>query len=774
VTGSDFESAFQGPVERVSQVVGDYHEHRDGLEPVEAEFPQFVAVPDQRPGFVGRTSELDHLGSARNEATVIAQVTTGLGGIGKTALAVEYCWRYRDQFEVVRWLNADNSATLRTDYLAIAPAIGVPVDGLHPTDAIARIRGWFETTQHSWLLVFDNTDNPNTLNGLLPVGGSGQTLITSRHQDWHNHTIDVLDLGVLPLEDAVTLLETRSGHTDPDGAQRLARELGCLALAVEQAAAFCQRLDWTYDRYLAKLITDAERVLDRNDANLNRRDATITAVIAGNINQATTETPAAADVLAVLAYFASENVPRTLLTAHTTNDTSSGLLDGLDDLDIDATLATLTRYSLTTRATTEAGHAGFSTHRVTLHIARNNDTCHQGLDCASRLLRNAYPVDPIDPTTWPACIALDPHLLALHHHLTTADSHYEEHSCLLDRYATHLQHSGQPTSAVGLFERAVAIQEAGGIDDDSTLLSRQHNLASSYASVGRYDEAISIQIQVVAGRHRILGSDHPETITARNYLATSYRSAGRYSDAVAVDEKVADDAERVHDPDHPHLLSARNNLAFSYWLVGRYDEAAAIGEQVIADKLKVLGPDHPYTITARNNLANVYESIGRHNEAIDIKTQVVADRRRILGPDHPDTFTALCHLAVSYRSVGRCDEAVAMLTQVIADRQRVLGSDHPDTIRANAELAESYRSVDRHDDAITTLTEAIADYERILGPDHPHAIKAHAYLANSYHSAGRHDEASTTLTEVAASYERILGPDHPDTIRAHEMLRAHR
>ena len=197
-------------------------------------FPHFVGVPDRNAGFVGRSAELDRLSTVGGSATVIAQVTAGMGGIGKTALAVEFAHAQRDAgVQATRWLHAENREALVTQYTRIGTAVGLDVNAFALDDQLASVRNWFETTDHTWLLVFDNVEHPTDLNGLIPTKGNGQVIITTRHQDWAKTNTVVVQLGVLPEPDAIELLNTTSQHTATDDAAKLVERLGFLALAIE-------------------------------------------------------------------------------------------------------------------------------------------------------------------------------------------------------------------------------------------------------------------------------------------------------------------------------------------------------------------------------------------------------------------------------------------------------------------------------------------------------------------------------------------------------------
>ena len=204
------------------------------------------------------------------------------------------------------------------------------------------------------------------------------------------------------------------------------------------------------------------------------------------------------------------------------------------------------------------------------------------------------------------------------------------------------------------------------------------------------EDSIELYEQVLAEYERVLGADHPDTLTVRNNLAGAYKSAGRLAEAVELFERVLADRVRVLGPDHPDTLAARNNLAGAYYSVGRFGEAIELFERVLADRVRVLGPDHPGTLTTRNSLAGAYEVVGRFGEAIELFERVLADQERVLGPDHPDTLNARDNLALAYDAVGRLAEAINVWEELLPDCRRLLGPEHPLTklVQKNLEAAK--------------------------------------------------------------------------------------
>ena len=229
------------------------------------------------------------------------------------------------------------------------------------------------------------------------------------------------------------------------------------------------------------------------------------------------------------------------------------------------------------------------------------------------------------------------------------------------------------------------------ITSDLEHMQGANAIASAYESAGRLDEAITLNVQLLTDRIRVLDEDHPNTLTILNNLAGAYESAGRLDEAITLYEQVLTDSIHILGPDHPNTLTIRNNLAGAYESAGRLDEAITLYEQVLTDSIHILGPDHPNTLTIRNNLAGAYESAGRLDEAITLYEQVLTDSIHILGPDHPNTLTIRNNLAGAYESAGRLDEAIALYEQVLTARTRVLGKDHPATLATLNALASAYK-----------------------------------------------------------------------------------
>src|SRR5258707_678788 len=171
------------------------------------------------------------------------------------------------------------------------------------------------------------------------------------------------------------------------------------------------------------------------------------------------------------------------------------------------------------------------------------------------------------------------------------------------------------------------------------LTSRFH-LAAAYVAEDRLDEALRLFERTLTDRERVLGPDHPDTLSARHYLAKAREWAGDRID-FDVHEQTLADHERVLGPDHPDTLMSRGDLAVAYYEADRLDLAIPLFERNLAETERILGPHHPETLPARNNLAVAYSRVGRYSKAVQLYEQALADYERVLGANHPHTARSL-------------------------------------------------------------------------------------------------------------------------------------
>ena len=715
-------------------------------------------VPPLSEYFAGREAELAALDSSLqvSDRAVLAQAISGLGGVGKSQLAARYVHQHAHEYDIVAWIAAEDGGI--KDLAALAGVLGEPVEGLTITERADRAVRWLSTCDERWLLVLDSLASAAQLPTCCPSSGNGRVVVTTRDRDIAQFAA-LLIVDVFDPETATSyLLERADRPKDRDGARRVADALGNLPLALAHAGAYCAR-GLAFDEYLELLEALPTMELFSHSPEIFYHQ-TVASTWQLSIEAAASQAPLAADVLAMASLLAPDDIPRGLFAALLDSDAAASRVRLID------AIAALHRFSLAV-VTQEA----ISVHRLLQRVVRDDGAAQRELvrRAALSALARALPDDPESPEQWPAFETLVPHVLALGEALAAAGVGPDVIALLNGTCAYLLGSGGVQRAIAATLATQHAAQRLLGAEHPETLTSRA-NLARSYWSAGRTADAIELQERVLADSVRILGDEHPDTLTARANLGLSYWSAGRTADAIGLQERVLSDSVRVLGHEHPDTLTARANLALSYWSAGRTADAIGLQERVLSDSVRILGGEHPDTLTARANLAGSYWSAGRTADAIELEERVLAERVRILGGEHPDTLTSRANLAHSYWSVGRTADAIELQERVLAERVRILGDEHPDTLTARANLAGSYWSVARTADAIELQECVLGDSVRILGDEHPSTLTARANLANSYWSVGRTADAIELQECVLGDSVRILGDEHPSTLTARANL----
>jgi tetratricopeptide (TPR) repeat protein len=716
-----------------------------------------------RPGlFVGRVEEIARLDVALAEPGGAVAVH-GLGGIGKSTLAARWAAAHVSDYILTWWITAATSADIDTGLSALAAALQPALSGVLPLEALREGAVQWLAAHQGWLLIMDNVTDPADVAPLLArIPAAGRYLITSRRATgWYGiaASIPLNVLADVEAADVLTKIVTHDGPRDLDGIAELCEELGYLPLAIEQAGAYIAETGTTPREYLA-LLDEYPSEIYRASAEGGDTSRTIARIWDVTLDRLAGE-PLAGHILRVLAWYAPDAIPRSLLDALAAPPALLGAL------------GRLAAYSMLT-----VTEGSLAVHRLVQAVARTPDpdipyrngrVIDLARDLATVLLAAAVPGDVLDPCGWPSWRALLPHIDALASHVQPQDDTVST-GWLLSTAGIFLHTQGAVSRAIAYHERALAVSTRILGDDHPSTLASRYNLATDYHAGGDLRRAIPLYEQALAGSTRVLGEDSPQTLNIRSNLTAACQEAGDVRRAIPLFEQILVDTARILGDDHPDTLTARSNLAGAYESAGDLDRAIPLHEQALADSIRVLGEDHPQTLTRRQNVAATYSARGDLGRAIPMYEQALADSIRVLGEDHPQTMTFRSHLAAAYESAGDLDRAIPLYEQVLSDRQRILGDDHPDTLASGNSLAGAYESAGDLWRAVRLYKQVLSDRQRILGDDHPDTLTSRSNLAYAYQSAGNLGRAIRLFEQVLSDRQRILGDDHPDTLTSRNNL----
>ncbi|MFI5914155.1 FxSxx-COOH system tetratricopeptide repeat protein [Dactylosporangium sp. NPDC051541] len=751
--------------------------------PDAAPIPIRGGLPPRNPDFTGRWATQNTLcrtlhGSGA--ANVVPQTLHGLGGVGKTQIALEYVYRHLDEYDLIWWVPAEHPAAVLQSLEELARRLGLPVRADRRRTA-AAVRDALATGERRWLLVFDNADNPDELAELVPSAG-GHVILTSRDQAWAGHT-GLVEVDLFHRRESITLLTRRRIIASQD-ADRLAEKLGDLPLALDQAAS-----------WLAATAMSAAEYLDLLDAHLNELlsegrprgyPTTVAAFVGMAHEQLRADRPAAARLLELFAYLGPEPISTELLHRGQRGDVSEPLRDMLRK---PIALNRLIRHLCRIGLVRVDSNRGVQVHRLIQHVLRDRIEGMPGLaaECLGNvvaILAAANPGDPDNPAHWPAHAELGPHMAAAG---LVNDPSGSARRAVLDQIR-YLWASGEYEQSRGLAQEAVdrwtnAPGEGIGPDGEWTLLATRH-LATAVRSLGDYETARAITARTLPVLRQVFGDDHEHTLAAASALGADLRIAGRVQLALEHELDNVDRHLNHYSLDDPAALRAQNNVAVSFRQTGDFEAARTIDEHNVEVARQTFGDNDPRTIFYWINLARDLFGLGRYREALLRLESLYPVYRARLGTGHVHVLLAARTLAMTLRKVGAY---LAALTRAEANARGLhqrLGADHEHTLASAMTYANTLRAAGRFTAADRVAASACTLYEGKFGRRHGLTLAANANRAIILRRRGHVRDALELNRSVYGAMRETLGDEHPfvlsvagnlasDLALSHEPAAAH-
>ena len=736
-------------------------EASDGPAPrLPGSLPPVWNIQQRNPAFVGREAALAELRERLlGGGTAVARALRGMGGIGKTQLAVEYAHRFAGTYQLAWWIIAQRTELIPTQLADLAVETGIAERTMEVPAAVGALQADLRH-RPGWLLVFDNAEDPAVLQPWLP-NGPGHVLITSRNPNWGEIAAPV-DVPVFAAAESVALLRRRvPGITEADAGQ-VATTLDNLPLALAQAAGVLSETGLPANAYLDHLAVHAADIL--TEGTPTSYDQSLAATVGYAANQLTDADHPAGILLRLSANLGPEPIPTSLFTAGAAALPEALAAIATSPLKLHQSLGLISRYGLA-----HLDQSGLQVHRLVQAILRDLSTPKQRDDdarCIQALLIAAGPTDTDDPATWPTWANLLPHLLAAN----PVDSTSPDLRRLAARALLYLLRRGDSQTAEQLaatfFENWTRLL---GPDHPDTLTAATE-LAHARLSLGRLSEVRELVEDTLARRRRTLGDDHPDTLRSASDLSFTLNDLGELQAARELGEDTLARRRRILGDDHPDTLRSASNLAICLDGLGEVQAARELAEDTLARRRRILGDDHPDTLTSAGNLAICLDGLGEVQAARELAEDTLARRRRILGDDHPDTITSASNLAIYLNGLGEVQAARELGEDTLARRRRILGDDHPNTLTSASNLAIYLNGLGELQAARELAEDTLARQRRILGDDHPDTLTSAGNLAICLNGLGELQAARELAEDTLARQRRILGDDHPNTITSASNL----
>lgn len=674
----------------------------DGVR-VPGSLPAVWNVPPRLRAFTGRRALLAALRERLTSGErAVVQALYGMGGVGKTQLAIEYAHLFAGDYDLVWWVDAERAELIGEQFATLGLRAGWVKEGTADAAATAavmdRLRG-----MSRWLLVFDNAESAADLKRWLPAR-TGHTVITSRSGAFAAVAVPV-EVDVFTRAESIELVRQYLPPIRDADADMLAEALGDLPLALAQAAGLMEETRIPVAGYLAELKAHARDLMAEGQAH--GYPISLAATVDLAVRRLSDGEPAAVELLHMCAHLAPEPIPLAWFEAAPA-DVLGGQLAAVAaaPMAFHRTLGRLARLGLV-RLTEET----IQLHRLTQavlrerRIAEDRDRDRQRVE---RLLANARPAgDSNDPKSWPAWAVLLPHVLALE----PAEAGPELRETALNGLWYLLMRGDYGTAlprATHVHQRWAA--RLGEDHRDTLMVAAAAAMAHQYA--GQYAKARALNEETLARCRRVLGEDDGQTLGVANNLADNLRALGEYEKARALDEDNLARRRQTFDEDHPSTLTAANGLAIDLWHLGELEEARALAEDILTRRQRVLGENHPNTLRSAQILGLVFRGLREYERARALDEATLTHLRHVLGPDHPETLVTANNLALTLRDLGRTEEARALSEETFA-RLSILSPDHPDTFISALNLALVLRDLG-HTERAEALEKEVEERRKAL------------------------------------------------------------
>ncbi|MFE9093129.1 FxSxx-COOH system tetratricopeptide repeat protein [Streptomyces sp. NPDC007264] len=720
-------------------------------------------VPPKNPNFTGRESLLEAVEEqlrAEETAAVLPHALHGMGGVGKSQLAIEYVYRHSHEYNVIWWIPAERDNLVLGALVDLARALNLDV-GPQANTAVPAVREALRTGKpyDNWLLVFDNAEDIDAVRAYFPTGGPGKIIVTSRNRDWER-VARPLTVNVFERAESIALLQRRARDLSTEEADRLAEALGDLPLAIEQAGAWHAATGMPVTEYLELLEQRRPGILELDPSP----DYPVSVAAAWNISldQLAESNPAARQLLEICACMAPEPIPLSMLRGTRNVD----ITPELDPILRDPVLLARATRDLSKLSLIKLDHKNgtLQMHRLmqtVLAAGLGTEQTTARRSAAHVLLANAKPGSPGSPDQWPSYQALLPHVLASGA-VRSPDPWVRE---LVTSMVLYLYFWGAHTAGADMAREAWTAWNAQSGEENAQVLLIGKHLAFLLLQIGEVAEALDIN-QTVLDISRRDSVPEEDLIDSMTQMAGALRYKGEFTAARALDEEADGRARDLFGPEEPPTLLAAHSYGVSLRGCGEFAAARALDEETARQWETLYGPANNLTLNTINGLAIDVREDGDYPAARVMQEETYRIYRTVFGEDNAATIRAARNLAVCRRRDGALQEA-SKLTEETLERFTVrYGAEYPDTLACAVNATVDRRLRGDLAGSRDLGEKTLKHYRSTLGPGHAYTLTTMTNLAATLRTLGEIDAAEALDTEASEAFRATLGDKHPFTLTA--------
>lgn len=699
-------------------------------------------------GVVGREQVLQELRTqlVSGQQTSIGHAASfnGMGGLGKTQLAVEYAYRYRNEYpNGVMWIAADQD--ISTQLVTMANNAKWFSPHLETADLLAKAREKLQNSSDC-LIIFDNVESKEQIQDYLPnINAAPHLLITSRMNTIGGFT--VLPLTLLSDEESVELLlkEANREHLDvSDEDKRICQDivetLGHLPLAIELAGAYLKRLpSVTFANYKTLLHSSLDKALTaKHHASFTNHQKGLFGTLTLTEREIT-QSPLIEDVLRLLSWSATASMSTSLMAT----------LLAVEETELIEPLA----LGVELRLLSSTENNRYAIHRLLKEIQRELhplETMNEwGQEICQRMIgwfeerKNEF-------------LELKDYQAEIDHLENWQDlanqQQWQQAIALLWLQAYPLWHLGQYQQSEALLLKALDLfEQIYKKENKNNQLLKAHLLAdlgTIYSHLGKTNRALIHGRSALAIQLTYLDEKHRDVAISYNNIGIAYSNLSQYNEALQNSKKALALQLELFEEKHIDVARSYGNIGNILLALNLYNEALQNSKKALFIRLKLFGEKHPDVAISYNNIGSCYNELKQYNQALENKEKALRLQLEIFGEIHPDVATSYSNIGISYGTLGKHDKALRIIEKALSLQLSLFGEKHPEVATCYNNIGTTYSELGLHDKALENVKKALELRLEILGEKHPDVATSYHNIAVTYRELGLYPDALTHSRKV--------------------------
>ena len=724
---------------------------------------QMVHPPLPPKDFTGRQQELQDLHRACQHHYRVA--ITGLGGVGKTALALRYVNKHQTDYQFVYLIPAGTSRLIKDGLLQLADDLHLPkVEEIE--ERLELLKRRLDRLEQKYLLIFDGIDQVEAFDELtkyLPERGNCLLLTSRMPEQSRIRNFEIIELRPFSPEDAVNYLLNSTSSEEEKEASKLAEYLGRLPLALAQAAMYIYQHKISIHEYIQEFNQYQLKLFEHKRLNLltgEEKTILTTWNISLNAIETVHKCPLAKELMAFFAFLGQASIPFNLVkewfeTTHSTNE----------DLELIDALKHLCDYSVIDNPSPDFFQVNPLVQQVTHFQMTNPQLVFDQTFMALTLQIRKFQQDNVN--TWNLVKPTVPHALSL---LKRQDLMA---NMTLEKQCEFMGLLGNICSADGNFYQALEVhksrlklatewhKQSPQLQETNIELARSYNdIGSRLEALGKYDEALEYHRKALEILLKANGENHLGIALSYNNIGMDLRSLEKYNEALDSHQKALNMQLKVHGEDHPDVARSYSNIGLSLQKLEKCVEALDYHRKALNMLLKVYGEDHPLIARSYNHIGESFSSLGSYAKALKYHRNALGIQQKVYGKDHPDVARSYNDIGESLNSLRKYDEALEHHLKALEIRRKVYGKDHPDVAKSYHSIGWSLEGMGKYQKALDYFQKALEIRQKVYGEEHPDIALSYNNIGATLMVLGKFDEVLGYHQKALKILLKIYGEEH--------------